>query len=728
MAELNQAQKKLGVVKTFCRICEAHCGLEATVHTNGEIKIKPDKSHPTTKGYVCIKGMSLGSLHTDPDRVNYPMKKVGNGWKQISWKQAISEIGAKTKALKKKYGSRCLGMYAGNPTFFNFKSILVAHEFIHALGSPNLFSSHSIDVNNKLYIRMKMYGSSVVTRVPDLKRTHFLMCLGTNPMVSQMSVFNIANAVGKLQDIEKRGGKVVIIDPRRTETADKVGDHVFIRPGTDIYLLLAMLNIFIETQKPNLDKHSEVAKNLEACLELARKWTPSKAAVLTGIPEDKIRQLTQNFMQAKGAAIYMSTGVNMGPFGAHAFWIAECLLFLSGNLDRKGGVLFGHGPFDTLALAQELGLGQEDEYATLKHGMKKVAGCFPSNTLADEILIDHPERIRALFVTSGNPVHAIPGSDLKAAMKALELVVCVDIYHSDTVDYADYLLPATDMLERSDIPMGWLTNQADPHLQYTKAVVPAKHERREEWEIFQQLAVACGAPAFANGACNNLAHINHWLSKIPFGDMRITPDKILKKLINEGGILAFNDLLENPQGVAMPEYKENNFIGKRVLTDDGKVDFGPQTLRDDLHRLDKEARRLLSEDGLLLIGKRDRRTHNSWMHNVPDINHPDTNHVIMHPDDARNRNIGEGDQVSLSGAKGGQISLPVLISDEVMPGVIVVPHGWGQKTKAQRKAYAMNGENINDIIPGGSDHMDMVSGQAIMLSHKIKVERLENTL
>jgi len=384
--------KSNSAIKTFCRICEAHCGLEANVDSNGEVSIKPDKSHPTTQ-----------ALHMDPDRVNYPMKKVENEWVRISWKQAISEIGTKTRALKKKHGNRCLGMYAGNPTFFNYKSILVAHEFIHALGSPNLFSSHSIDVNNKLYVRMKMYGSSVVTRVPDLKRTNFLMCLGTNPVVSQMSVFNVANAVGKLQDIEKRGGKVIMLDPRRTETVDKVGDHVFIRPGTDVYLLLALLNILVKTRKPNPADYDDIAKNLEPCLELARNWTPAKAAKLTGISEAEIQEIAQDFMQADGAAIYMSTGVNMGPFGAHAFWIAECLLFLSGNLDRKGGVLFGDGPFDTLALAQELGLGQEDEYATLKHGMKKVAGCFPSNVLADEILIDHPEHIRALFVTSGNP-------------------------------------------------------------------------------------------------------------------------------------------------------------------------------------------------------------------------------------------------------------------------------------------------------------------------------------
>ena len=709
-------------VKTFCRICEALCGLDATVLPDGEIDIKPDKSHPTTQGYICIKGMSLGSLHTDPDRVNYPLKKTGDGWERISWKQAIKEIGGKTKALSRKYGNRCLGMYAGNPTFFNFKSILVAHEFMQALGSPNLFSSHSIDVNNKLYVRMKMYGSSVVTRVPDLKHTNYLLCLGTNPVVSQMSVFNVANAVGKLQDIEVRGGKVIICDPRRTETAKKVGNHIFIRPGTDIYLLLAMLHIFAKTQMPRPSDYTDVAKNLEACLKLAKKWSPSRVSELTGISEAQIHEMTQDFINADGAAIYMSTGVNMGPFGAHAFWIAECLLFLSGNLDRKGGVLFGDGPFDTLGLAQELGLGQEDEYATLKNGMKKVAGCFPSNALAEEIMIDHPDRIRGLFVTSGNPVHAIPGQDLEAAMKALELVVSVDIYLNDTAQYADYILPATDMLERTDFPMGWLTNQAEPHVQYTHAVVPPKFERREEWEIFQDLAVACGAPARKNGACNNLAHLNHWLGKIPFGDVRITPDKILKKLINDGSVISFDDLLANPQGVALPDYKENSFIGKRVLTDDGKVDFAPSTLISDLDRLDVEAERMRNTDGLLLIGKRDRRTHNSWMHNIPYIKQPKTNHVIIHPADARARNIGEGDEVSLKGAQGGEINLPVLISDEIMPGVIAVPHGWGQKSKRQRKAYGLAGANINDVIPGGSTHMDKVSGQAIMLAHSVKVQ------
>ena len=717
--------------KTYCRICEAHCGLEVEVADDEQIlSVKPDKEHPVSKGYACIKGAAVGALHHDPDRVNYPLKKVDGKFVRVSWDLAIQEIGERVSALRAKHGDRSIGMYQGNPTYFSFQNIMYSSAFLESLESPNIFASHSIDGNNKYEASTHMYGRSLVHPVADLEHLNYFMCIGSNPVVSQMSVIQVLNPLQKLKAIEARGGQVVFVDPRRTETSSKVGEQVFIKPGTDVYLLLAMLHVITHEHRFDKQYTLKYANGIEDFIACAAPWTPERAAKITGIEADTIRRHALAYRDADGAALYMSTGVNMGPFGTLCYWLIQGLNLITENIDRKGGLLLPRGAIDAVKLAQLIGLGSFDEHRTLVNDWHRVAGCFPASALADEISTSHPERIRALFVSAGNPVHSIPnGNALGDAMKSLELVVAIDIYQNETSAYADYILPTTDMLERSDYPVSHMVLQETPYAQYTPAVVTPKFERRPEWQIYSELAVACGAKAFGPSICNILPHLNKLIGKLPLigtraGKTSITPDHLLALLLRWGGKVSLKDLKANPEGILLPPTEAGTFLGKRVPSPDGKIQLWPDKIVSDLPRLENlEKQFLQSTQKLQLIGQRQRRSHNSWMHNNPYIKQPDGNTALMHISDAQSRNIADKSMIMIRSEQ-GEVQLRVQLSEDISPGVIAVPHGWGHKGAKLSHASALEGMNINEVIPGGNAQMEPLSGQAIMLGHLVEVEAL----
>jgi len=712
--------------RTYCRICEAHCGLTVEVDEQTESvgAVRPDRDHPLSQGYCCVKGLGAGAMHHDPERLDHPMKRVGGELVRISWDQALKEIGAKVRELRKEHGPRSVGLYTGNPTYFSFQHILMSAGFLEALHSPNLFASHSIDNNNKLHVSTAVYGRSMVHPVPDLDHVRFLMCMGSNPVVSQMSMIQLPNALERLQDIEARGGRVVIVDPRRTETAARVGEYVSIQPQTDVYLLMAMLHVIAHEDSIDLGPAKRVAHGVDELVDSARDWTPERASAVTGIEASTIRGLARSYRDADGAALYMSTGVNMGPFGSIAYWLVQGLNLITGNIDRQGGLLVPRGPFDTLKLAGWLGLGGFDEHRTLRGDWHRVAGCFPVAALPGEIDNGDPQRIRALFVSAGNPVHSMPnGAALARAFEALSLLVCIDIYPNETSAHADYVLPATDMLERSDYPASHAMLQVTPHVQYTHAVVQPKYERRPEWRIFSDLALACGARPWGKLG-NILPHINRLLARLP-GNAELTPDHMLALMLRWGGEVSLSDLEKNPGGLMLPPNQPGSFLGQRVPTKDGMVQLRLDDVLADLPRLASEEHNLRPRrDKLVLIGRRDRRSHNSWMHNSPHIRQPSGNEALLHPDDARALSVADGDEIEV-GSDQGAVRLRARVSDEMRKGVVAVPHGWGHEGTAVKRAASLPGANINEVIPGGRSHIEPVSGMAIMMGHSVDVRRVE---
>ncbi|MEN8719677.1 MAG: molybdopterin-dependent oxidoreductase [Oceanococcaceae bacterium] len=723
---------------SYCRICEAHCGLLVDVDDDGQTvnAIRPDRTHPVSQGYACIKGTSFAHIHDDPDRLNFPEKKVDGKWVRIDWDTAIREIGGKLKALRKAHGPRSLGHYYGNPTAFNLENFLYSASFLQALGSPNVFSSSSIDLNNKFHVAKAMYGMLDVHPVPNFARCGFFLCLGSNPMVSQMSVVAVPHVMDKLKAIRARGGRTVVIDPRRTETAQKLGEHHFIRPGTDALLLLGMLHVIARDPALQSPSHHTHADDVETFLRAADDFPPARVAAATGMSADVIVELARAYATANGGVIYMSTGVNMGPFGSLAYWLVQGLSLITGNLDAPGGLVFSHGPFDmrkviaVLDGAGDTGTGTASRAPrSLKDGWPHVAGGFPSGALADEITIDHPERIRALIVSAGNPVHSIPGNRLTEAFAALDLLVAIDIYPSETSEYADYRLPATDMLERSDFPMSHLNFQATPHAQYTPAMVAPKYERRTEGWIFSQLARAAGAPWRGPSLMNAPARLNRLLEKLP-GLRPLGVDDLLAVLLRIGGHTTLKELKSTPQGVSLGPLRTGWVLGKRVPTANGNVQMAPASLLEDVPRAAAFLDRAPAAGTLQMIGRRERRSHNSWMHNNRGIRHDRGITVLIHPEDAQPRDLHDGDRVQITpdgmpmtADAETAVTLTVEISTDIMPGVICAPHGWGHGQSGLAKARGLPGANINRALPDAAHNMEPVSGQAIMTGHAVRLSK-----
>ncbi len=714
--------------RTFCRICEAHCGLIAQVDGDQIVRIRPDRDHPVSKGYTCLKGVGAGEIHHDPARVNHPLKRVGDRFEEVSWQTAIDGIGETLRRVIATHGPRSVAMYRGNPSFFSFQHVLYASAFMEALGSPNLYTSVSVDSNPKFFVATEMFGQSLVQPVPDVGHCELFICLGSNPLVSQMSIVSLPNALGRLQEVVSRGGRVVTIDPRRTETARRVGEHLFIRPGTDVYLLLAMLHVIADD---GLDSAplGLVANGVDEFLDIAKPWTPARVAPLTGVRAETINELARSFRDARGACLYMSTGLNMGPFGSLCYWLIQGLSLVCGQLDRRGGLLVPEGAFDLVGLYQQLETPEVSQRKTLVSEFPAVSGAFPIAALAEEIETDHPERVRALIVSSGNPLHSVPGADLSKAFDRLELRVAIDLYLSETAQRCDWVLPATDMLEHADFPLGWMLLHERPYAQFTEAVVPPKFERRDEWRIFSDLAIACGLPAFGPTVCNLPPRLNRMLKWLP-GSLEFRPEHLLALLLKMGGKTSLAELRAKPSGVLLPPNRPATFLGKRVPTADGRVQLVPPKLVADLARAERYAQRPRDRDALQLIGLRERKTHNSWFHNHPRVKQPSGNVARMHPADAARRGISDGSDIEVCAATtephriedGPQPArLPVKLTDELCEGVIAVPHGWGHAGSGNQRARRLGGANYNRAIPGGSSNAEPLSGQAIIVAHDVLV-------
>lgn len=722
-SELNSSEK----VNTYCRICEALCGLEANFEDGEFVGLKPDKEHPVSKGYACIKGVSFANVHDSDNRVNYPLKRTASGFERISWKQAISEISEKTKSLKKKHGKRSIAQYMGNPSFFDAASTLLIPDFAKTIGSPNVYCSHSVDLNNKFYAGGLFYGLEELLPIPDLNHCDFFMCLGGNPVVSQMSVIGAPNAILKLKAIEERGGKVVIVDPRKTETANKVGEHLALTPRTDVFLLLGLLNALLQCediiapQREAIERHADRFEQLNL---VAKQWPIERVSKVIGIEEQNLKTLFDKYLKAStknGAVVYMSTGVNMSGYGSVCYWLVQAINFVSGNFDRKGGSFVPQGSFDFISLLLKLHKQRESEEKTLVDGWKKVSGFFPVGALPDEILADSPERIRSLFISAGNPCHSVPHPKWHEAMSQLDLVVVLDLFVNDTAKkYADYILPSTDMLERESWGLSQNMLQLDPFVHYTDSVFEVKYERRDDWEIYSEIASACGVEDRGT-ALGLITTINSVVSKIPFLKWRVGPSQLSKTLTRKT-LANWNALRDSKRGIKLPEHVYGKFFDRWPSS--MRLNLAPQPLIDDLVRVEKlEVELLKNQEGdqFSLIGMRDRRTHNSWMRNNESIKTPEENSVLMNPDDASRLGVEKNATVIIATDR-AQARFPAKLTKDVAKGVVAVPHGWGDIDGAE-DADTVNqkkqkGENINRLM---APELEPGSGQAILTGQRVRV-------
>lgn len=715
---------------TFCRICESLCGLEVHVDQGEVVRIKPDADHVATRGFACVKGIKQQRMYSTRDRLTQPLKRVGKDFVEISWDEALADIGATVRRLRGDHGPDSLGLYVGTAAGFSILHPIFAQGFMQGIGSSNIFSSATQDCANKFAVAQRIYGFPFTQPFPDLEHVQCLIVTGANPVVSKWSFLQVPNPYLHLHELDKRAAKLFVVDPRRTETAKAAGEHVFIRPNTDVFFFLAFLHELFAIGGVDEARAATYLTGTEALRALVQPWTPERCATVTQMPADTLRRMVRTFHEADGAAMYCSTGVNMGTNGSLAFWLQECINALSGNLDRRGGTLVGQGVFDFAKFGARYGV-LTSEGRSRVGGFAKTNDAYPGGVLADEILTEGPGQIRGMFVTGGNPLITMANSErLRGALSKLELLVCVDIQLNETASLATHVLPATSPFQRADLPFVfplWLGMQTKPYLQATRPVVPPQGNQRDESTIYHDLCRASGVGLFGSKALTaSLEGWRRWRRwRRPGQGDGLSNEGLLDGLLRLTGQGRFDALLQHRHGKLREAHAAGSFLGERVVTPDGKVHLDhPDLMAAAAARLSPHFDNELAQAGAIkLITKRALTTHNSWTHNledfVPERNR--TNLLCMHPTDAAAAGLAEGDIADVS-TDVSTVRLPITLLDDLMPGVVALPHGWGhQHAKGLSVASQTDGVNVNLLAADGPEGLEPLSGMAHLTGIVVEV-------
>jgi len=699
---------------TFCRICEASCGLLAEVEDQRVLRLVPDPDHVVSRGFACVKGTRYTEVHGSPDRLQTPLKRVGDRYEPIGWDQAFDEIGQKVRALRAEHGPNSVGTYLGNPAAFSLPHVAFAGFFASALTTRHLYTSGSQDCNNKFVAAEEMFGSPLLQSIPDIDHVRCFILVGSNPVVSQLTFVSAPRMLERLRAIESGGGRVVFVNPRHTESADSCGEQVFIRPGSDVFFFLAFANELFARAAVHESVVPHVA-NLDALRAVVAPWTPERITQVTGIEPSKLRELVTAYLSADGAALYAGTGVNQGPQGTLAVWLLNAINLLSGNLDRRGGMLLTRQQRRTAKLFYPAGDKIPHIYSRIGNH-RSVLDSLPAALIADEITTPGEGQLRALFVSAGNPVLTCPNSErTRAALEQLELIVCVDLFRNETGNLAHYLLPVTSFLERTDMPMGLAGYQPVPYLQWVDRVVPPLAETRDEWWIFSRLAGACGVPMMGSRALQWLLDRS---TGAPGGSLpkwlRFTAQWLFAVLAAMEW-KTLRGLRKRAHGVLLAPPRGGEFVGKSVPTSTGKVELAPRRFVEAAAALeDIHAQQTASIGRLRLITKREKTSHNSWMHNVERfVSGPrNRNYLYMHPEDAGERGLVDGGACHVRNETGA-LQVRLKVSKEMMRGAVALPHGWGHdRASGLTVASATKGVNANVLSPDGSASIEPLSGMS----------------
>ena len=686
-----------------CNLCEAICGL-AIEHDNGEVlSIRGDEKDPLSRGHICPKAMALKDIYSDPDRLKSPLRRTDNGWEQIGWEEAFDEVAAGLRRIQEKYGANAVGVYQGNPNVHNLGSMLFAGPFIKSLGTQNRFSATSADQLPHHVAALDLYGHFLMEAVPDIDRTHYLLIMGANPLVSNGSMMTAPDFAARMRGVRQRGGKVVVIDPRRTETADKADEHFFIHPGRDALLLLGLIHSIIEEGLANLGRLADFTDGLDVVRAIAGEFPPENIASLIGIEAVAIRRLAREFATAPSAVCYGRMGLSTQAFGGLCQWLVNVLNIITGNLDREGGAMFTLPAFDYVGMGRTGVFGRRNSRVS---SLPDFSGEFPVAALAEEILTPGEGQIRAMATIAGNPVLSTPnGRQLDEALAGLDFMVAIDIYLNETTRHANIILPPTTGLETEHYDIIFHVLAVCNTAKYSPPLFEKEAGQRHDWEIFKAL-------------------IERLTGK---GDDGTTPSLMLDFGLRAGPYrkesLSLASLQEQPSGVDLGPLQP--CLPNRLFTPDKRIKLAPERFVRDVDRLQATFR---PEPGkhhafpLALIGRRQLRSNNSWMHNSYRlVKGRNRCTLLIHPADAKNLGVQDGQEVSVFSSI-GSVRLPAEVSDTVMPGVVSIPHGWGHEREGAQLAVARQhaGISINDLTD--SRLVDVMTGNAAFNGVPVRVE------
>lgn len=679
---------------TYCRICEAACGLRAEVGATGKVsRLRPDENHPISRGFICTKGLNFFEVSQHVERLQQPQMRGENGrFQTATWNNALHHCSQKLQHILDKHGPHAVGIYFGTPLIHNVMGIVSVFQLARAFGTRNLFTAGSQDNNNKLAASELMYGTAMIHPMMDIEHADLAILWGTNPLVTQSSFVHLEGGSTAYDRLLSRNGRIIIVDPRRTESANRwakgPADHLPIRPGSDIYLLLALLHKLQPRYQPN--PH---VTGLDQLLAVATQYPPERAAPLTGIPAPQICQLAIDICQSPHTTFHLSIGVNQGPFGTLCYIAMQAIAYLSGNWDREGGLLYQPlAAWLDLLLSTQVG----PTHSRIGH-YPTVMDTTTCAVLADEILTPGDGQIRALIVVAGNPLVSIPGeAKLRQAFESLELLVSLDLFMNETGQLAHVVLPMTSWLERWDVASWQMTFQQNSLIQYAAPVQPPPGDVRTEAQVLAALSVGAKRPLFGNTVLARAWGHPGWNRFMP-----TLLDALFWWPRRKNGVRA----------IPWFKPKTGRFLERGSKTPEQQVRFWHSALALEPKRLAEYATQLekgAEQNSFLLLGRRRRRGQNSWLHGGKRGGEPETA-VWLNPEDMAQLGVQSGERVVLETAV-SSLTLPVQTKPGIPKGQVVVPHG-------------LPGHNINALHPNTTAYIEPVSGMYQLQGIPIQIRR-----
>ena len=720
-----------------CPICEATCGLEIAVNDDGSIgRIRGDQDDVFSRGYVCPKGSALKPLHEDPDRLRTPLVRRHGELVPATWDEAFAEVERLLMPVIEQHGRDAVALYIGNPTAHTLSGTLYARFVARALGTTNVYSASTVDQRPKEISAALMFGTGISFPVPDLDRSSYVLLLGANPFESNGSLATAPDWPGRLRAVRDRGGRVVVVDPRRTKTAEEADEHVAIRPGTDAFLLMAMVQVLFAEGLVDLGDAAEFVAGLDDVARVCDGFTPEAVAGVCGVDADTIRRLARDLAAADPAAVHGRIGTCTQEFGTITSWLVDVLNALTGNLDKPGGAMWakaaagGVTTRGTPRFGRGVKLGRRRSRV---RGLPESLGELPVACLAEEMDTPGEGQVRALVCLAGNPAVSTPNSErLTAALAGLDALVCVDLYVSETARHAHVVLPAESPLTRSHYDLPFYQFSLRNIANYSPPVLPPEDGAMAEWQVLCRLAlIAQGMGADADPALVDDLAIRTMIEQAgldvdsTLADLapRVGPDRILDFMLRTGPYkLTLDELAAHPHGLDLGPLEPR--LPDVLRTPSGMVELAPPELVADVARLRAALDATRSRPPFVLIGRRHLRSNNSWMHNVTTLMKGKPRCTLqVNPADAAAVGLADGASARVS-SRVGSVVAPVEVTDAIRPGVVSLPHGWGHDLPGVRLSVAQSfeGGGVNSNVLADDTLVDALSGNAVLNGIPVSVE------
>lgn len=692
-----------------CNLCEAICGLAFEMEDGLVKSIRPDKEDPLSRGHICPKGPEMLSIYNDPDRIKTPLQKIDGQWKEISYEVAFDIITEKLIETQSQYGNDSIGVYQGNPSVHNYGNSLFGYRYFKKLNTKNLYSATSVDQLPHHFVSHFMFGHQLILPVPDLDRTDYFLVMGANPIASKGSMMTAPNIHKRFKELRERNGKLVVIDPRKTETAEEADEHYFIKPDTDAFFLLAFLNILFYEKKINLGKLENHIEGLKEIEQVCKDFIPERVEKITGMKAEFIRKIVNDFTESEKSVLYGRVGLSTQSFGAVCQWLIHVINILTNNFDTEGGAMLTSPAVDLVSGSLEGEAGGFDRWRSTARNLPEFYGEFPVSALADEILAESENRIRFLFTSCGNPSLSTPnGIKMDQALESLDFMVSIDIYMNETTSKADIILPTTCALEHEHYDLLFLGLAIRNTAKFSGPIFKP-NGLRHDWEIFNEL----------------LRRYESKKTGKPLKPMstRINPESTLDYLLRAGTYgkshgLNLQMLKDHPHGIDFGPLVSR--MPERLKTDNKKIHLAPEILLADIPRLiEKET--ILQKTNFVLIGRRHLKSNNSWMHNLPKLMNGNSRCTAwIHPTDAKKIGLMDGGKISIRSKVGAVIALTE-ITDKIMEGVISLPHGFGHTKKGTGMKIAEEnaGVSLNELTD--EFRLDSLCGNAAFSGIEIEL-------